>query len=307
MKVGKDPANRDLGASGAYTFDEVAVSSTQAPDLQVCTGSNIGESCSSRAAAPGMVKCFASSTDTIDVEWEAANSQGDGLLTGYRVIAFDREDQVVAFVSSIALTESDCKAAARRQGLSIGGAGWAFSGDFVTKGCYTYSAGEFAGHAFYGTGGTEDQLSEKPSCALLDDGIIRTWQLCLKVRVGMETRVTFTRGAANENQRVKHGVRYSVQVNALYDKTSITSKTAICIVPQDGLPCIPPLSAASTTNIGEQVGTPARLSKRGASDCPCMTSTQVYDQLTTGTFVCVCSMYCGTVCTGICVVSCIVF
>ena len=208
MKVGKDPANRDPGASGPYTFDEVAVSSTHAPDLQVCTGSNIGESCSSRAAAPGMVKCFASSTNTIDVEWEAASSQGDGLLTGYRVIAFDREDQVVAFVNSTA-----------------------------------------------------------------------------------ETRVTFTRGAANANQRVKHGVRYSVQVEALYDKASITSKTVICTVPQDGLPCIPPLSAASTTNIGEQVGTPARLSKRGASDCPCMTSTQVYDQLTTGTFVCVCVQY----------------
>ena len=84
----------------------------------------------------------------------------------------------------VALTETDCNAAARRQGLSIGGAGLAFSGDFATKGCYTYSAGEFAGHAFYGTGGTEDQLSEKPSCALLDDGIIRTNQLCLKVRVG---------------------------------------------------------------------------------------------------------------------------
>ena len=104
MKVGKDPANRDLGASGPYTFDEVAVLSTQAPDLQVCTGSKIGESCSSRAAMPGMVKCFASSTDTIDVEWEAANSQGGGLLTGYRVTAFDREDQVVAFVNSTAET-----------------------------------------------------------------------------------------------------------------------------------------------------------------------------------------------------------
>ena len=87
---------------------------------------------------------------------------------------------------SCALTESGCKAAARRQGLSIGGAGWAFSGNFITKGCYTYSAGEFTGRAYYGTGGTGDQLSEKPSCALLDDGIIRTSQLCLKVRVTAE-------------------------------------------------------------------------------------------------------------------------
>ena len=31
----------------------------------------------------------------------------------------------------------------------------------------------------------------------------------------------------------------------------------------------------------------SKLTKRGASDCPCMTSTQVYDQLTTSTCVCV--------------------
>ena len=99
----------------------------------------------------------------------------------------------------VALTETDCNAAARRQGLSIGGAGWAFSGDFATKGCYTYSAGEFAGHAFYGTGGTEDQLSEKPSCASLDDGIIRTSKLCLKVRVGFTVGTGMKESADSRN------------------------------------------------------------------------------------------------------------
>ena len=207
MKVGKDPANRDLGASGPYTFDEVAVLSTQAPDLQVCTGSKIGESCSSRAAMPGMVKCFASSTDTIDVEWEAANSQGGGLLTGYRVTAFDREDQVVAFVNSTA-----------------------------------------------------------------------------------ETRVTFAHGAVNANQRVKYSIRYSVQVEALYDKASIASKIAVCNVPQDGLPCIPPPTAAFTTNVG---GPAVQLNSLGeASNCPCITSRQVYDQLDRGTYMCTCVCVC---------------
>ena len=211
MKVGKDPANRELGASGPYTFDEVAVLSTQAPDLQVCTGSKIGESCSSRAAAPRMVKCFASSTNTIEVEWKAAQAQGGGLLTGYRVVAFDLEDQVVAFVNSTA-----------------------------------------------------------------------------------ETRVTFTSGgSANANQRVKHNIRYSVQVEALYDKASITSKAAVCNVPQNGLPCIPPPLASSTTNIGADVGPAVRLnSLRGASDCPCITSRQVYDQLDGGMCVCVCVCVC---------------
>ena len=91
-------------------------------------------------------------------------------------------DKVVK--SKVALTEADCRAAALLQGLSIGGAGWAFSGDFVTKGCYTYSDGEFKGFAFYGTGGAGKQLSSKPSCAVLDIDIVRTTQVCLKVRVG---------------------------------------------------------------------------------------------------------------------------
>ena len=98
------------------------------------------------------------------------------------VIESSGSDEVVK--PKVALTEADCRAAALLQGLSIGGGGWAFSGDFVTKGCYTYSDGEFKGFAFYGTGGAGEQLSSKPSCAVLDIDIVRTTQVCLKVRVG---------------------------------------------------------------------------------------------------------------------------
>ena len=33
------------------------------------------------------------------------------------------------------------------------------SGNWGTKGCYGYIKGEFAGHYFFGTGGTETQMS----------------------------------------------------------------------------------------------------------------------------------------------------
>ena len=84
--------------------------------------------------------------------------------------------------------ETACKAAAQSKGLLTSGGGWSFAGNFATKGCYTYSAGEYAGYAFYGTGGTEEQLSRKPSCAVLDDGVIRNASKpCLKVRVNSTT------------------------------------------------------------------------------------------------------------------------
>ena len=104
VKIGKDPTNRGTGETGPYTFDEVAVTSTFAPGLQVCAGLKIGELCSSRAAAPDSVKCFASSATTIDVEWKAATAQGEGLLTGYRVTAFALDEQVSASINSTAKT-----------------------------------------------------------------------------------------------------------------------------------------------------------------------------------------------------------
>ena len=201
MKVGKDPAKRDLGASGPYTFDEVTVTSTFAPELQVCAGLNIGESCSHIAAAPSEVKCFASSATSIDVEWRAvdwvaATAQGEGgLLTGYKVTAFALGNQIVTIVNSTA-----------------------------------------------------------------------------------ENRVTFTRDAVNINQRLKYDVVYSVQVEALYNKETIRSKPAMCVVPLDGMPCIP------YSYDGGDVGTVARSNSiLGASNCPCLTSHQVYDKLNQGT------------------------
>ena len=143
---------------------------------------------------PLKVKCFASSTTSIDVEWEAAVLQGEGgLLTEYRVTAFALDEQVVASVNSTA-----------------------------------------------------------------------------------ETRVRFTLHAANEKQRMKPNLVYSVQVEALYDKAAVKSKAAVCLVPQSGLPCIPPVVADDPANGAvQQRGSTGN----GASYCPCLESSRVYDAL----------------------------
>merc|ERR1719242_1202223 len=54
-------------------------------------------------------------------------------------------------------SQEACKLAAVRNGLSKGGNGYAFAGDYSTKGCYTYSSGSYKGIVFYGTGGTDAQ------------------------------------------------------------------------------------------------------------------------------------------------------
>ena len=104
VSVGKNPANRGLGVGGPYMFEDVTVMSAMTPDVQVCVEPRIGDRCSDRSASPRSVKCFASSATSISVEWEAALSQGDGLLTGYRVSAFAFDEQVTMDVNSTANT-----------------------------------------------------------------------------------------------------------------------------------------------------------------------------------------------------------
>jgi len=58
----------------------------------------------------------------------------------------------------VAYSIEACETAANALGLQIGGGGYSFSGDYITKGCYAYSQGSaYAGIAFYGNGGTASQ------------------------------------------------------------------------------------------------------------------------------------------------------
>ncbi len=43
-------------------------------------------------------------------------------------------------------------------GLLLGGKGYEFAGDYSTKGCYAYSDGSFAGRAYYGIGGIDEEM-----------------------------------------------------------------------------------------------------------------------------------------------------
>ena len=56
------------------------------------------------------------------------------------------------------LTQQGCAETARALGLSLGGGGLAFASEFTSKGCYSYSSGPYAGMAFFGTGGSDEEM-----------------------------------------------------------------------------------------------------------------------------------------------------
>lgn len=57
--------------------------------------------------------------------------------------------------------EIDCQFAATQQGYTLGGAGFAFVGQYDdAKGCYAYASGQYAGMAWFSTGGTIAQMEQ---------------------------------------------------------------------------------------------------------------------------------------------------
>ena len=60
-------------------------------------------------------------------------------------------------------SEQACRDIAKNLGLSLGGEGYSFAGDFSVKGCYAYSSGKYAGKVYYGTGGTTEQMKKSVS------------------------------------------------------------------------------------------------------------------------------------------------
>jgi len=54
-----------------------------------------------------------------------------------------------------------CRQLAEDKGLEIGGVGWSFEGQAgYAPGCYTYTSGQYACHAYCGTGATHAQIAE---------------------------------------------------------------------------------------------------------------------------------------------------
>jgi hypothetical protein len=60
-------------------------------------------------------------------------------------------------------TQDACAAAAQAKGLILGGSGYAFSGSYQTKGCYSYNGGKYSGMAYFGTGGSPAQMEAAPA------------------------------------------------------------------------------------------------------------------------------------------------
>tara|TARA_Y100000813_G_scaffold197709_1_gene183626 strand:- start:1592 stop:3220 length:1629 start_codon:yes stop_codon:yes gene_type:complete len=60
--------------------------------------------------------------------------------------------------NNVCMAQEECKKVAESLGLQIGGGGSPFAGNWSTKGLYAYKTGKYAGMAFFGTGGTENQM-----------------------------------------------------------------------------------------------------------------------------------------------------
>jgi hypothetical protein len=72
-------------------------------------------------------------------------------------------------------TEAECAAEADAQGLSQGGEGMSMAGDWDAKGCFQFGANHFySGMAFYGTGGSESEVT-----SALSDPYIRLKGDCI--------------------------------------------------------------------------------------------------------------------------------
>ena len=60
---------------------------------------------------------------------------------------------------------------AKALGLMVGGAGYDFEGSWGTKGLYAYRSGKYSGHAYFGTGGSDEDRLEPED----DDDKYRPW------------------------------------------------------------------------------------------------------------------------------------
>ena len=60
---------------------------------------------------------------------------------------------------------------AKALGLVVGGAGFDFEGSWGTKGLYAYRSGKYSGHAYFGTGGSDENRLEPED----DDDKYRPW------------------------------------------------------------------------------------------------------------------------------------
>jgi len=97
---------------------------------------------------------FAVLASCINVESKVSSLSDDAPSLRSGLLEQIEEDE---HAGCVPYSEAACRAAAKAGGLSAGGAGFSFSGNYGTKGCYTYSSGTYANKVYFGTGGTAAQ------------------------------------------------------------------------------------------------------------------------------------------------------
>ena len=60
----------------------------------------------------------------------------------------------------IPYSQQACEEAVKNLGLQRGSASFPFVGDYKVKGCYAYNDGSYANIAWYGTGGSIEEISK---------------------------------------------------------------------------------------------------------------------------------------------------
>ena len=79
-------------------------------------------------------------------------------------------------------------------GLSLGGGGVAFAGNHGTKGCFTYASGTHAQYAYYGTGGTDAEMS---TTSLGNDIVFAIFEKLFEVPLTTATKLEYRAGIAS--------------------------------------------------------------------------------------------------------------
>ena len=68
--------------------------------------------------------------------------------------------QFICLGECVPYSKEACEDAVERLGLQKGGKGFNFvDNNFATKGCYSYENGNYANIAYYGSGGSEQQMA----------------------------------------------------------------------------------------------------------------------------------------------------
>ena len=69
---------------------------------------------------------------------------------------------MVQTVECVPYSQQACEDAADELGLQKGGDRHSFAGYYQTKGCYAYVSGAYANTAFYGIGGSDEEMRAQP-------------------------------------------------------------------------------------------------------------------------------------------------